>query len=181
MANANHIVEYEFRCCHCGYDLRTLSFETACPECGIEVLISACDIAERVKSGPVGREGSCQFTRLVAVAANTAYVLDAVSFLWRAHQFLDEARRDPADLNSLPGNAPVTARELCFAVRDLAIVEFGSAFRARLCDWQLPTNEDVGRCVAEMIKYGAMKVDAGDSEQDFASQHCPSPCAKDTV
>lgn len=178
---SEHFVEYELRCCQCGYDLRTISFNRSCPECGFSVMLTACDIAERVKSIVVGFVSSAQLNKLVTVAANTSYRLDQVTFLSNAHDFVIEARRTPRDPPSPPGKEHVNARELCLAVRDLARIEFGSAARDKLDQWQLATNQDVGRLVGQMIKYGAMKPSPGESEEDFSSPQCPNPGALDTT
>ncbi len=155
------------------YDLRTLRYDGACPECGFEILLTLCDVADRAKRDP-GAE-SAVMSRLVDLAANTSRTLEAAMFMFCALQFAVQSEIRPSEPSV--GATHVDARHLCLAVRDLARVEFGKSFAKQLAEWCFTTSEEVGDCVVEMIRYSVMQTGSEDSVEDFRASSCPDPVA----
>ncbi len=153
---SQHVVEYELHCRRCGYDLRTLGFDGACPECGRPILMTAYEIYEKINQGHVSTARMAGLNKLIEVAARSTYVLDAVLFLWGAHHFVIQAKRQPEDDPVMPSSQDVPAAQLCQAIQDLARIEFGAQASSQLAQWRLATHEQVDELVSLMIQHGVM-------------------------
>jgi uncharacterized repeat protein (TIGR04138 family) len=79
------------------------------------------------------------------------FVLGAVEFL----QTRLEVRRH------------VTAAELAWACRDLALQQFGLLARSVLAHWDITRTEDFGRIVYTLVEVGLLVTQPGDHESDF--------------
>ncbi|MEX2213850.1 MAG: hypothetical protein WD768_06970 [Phycisphaeraceae bacterium] len=177
--SAPSFIEYHLICHQCGYDLYRQSHDGHCPECGVEVALAVYDAAMRAKRTPFGLTNDPRHTPLGTVAATTSYSLDAVVFLWFAYHFALESRCGPNRPSILPGRGEVDARDLCLAVRDLAVVEFGRSALPRLTEWGLDTRQGVAALTGELIRHRSLTLRRGLSLAEFA-QHfeypdCPDP------
>jgi uncharacterized repeat protein (TIGR04138 family) len=66
----------------------------------------------------------------------------------------------------------VTSVELCFGLREYALVLFdedADEARAALKDWNIRSSEDVGKIIFAMIKSGFILPSEGDNLKDFDS------------
>ncbi len=86
-----------------------------------------------------------------------------------------EARELPDDLMEMiiraggcaKLNRHVTGRELCWALRDLAVERWGMLARTVLYSWGVRTTHDFGRMVFAYIEHGLMQQQPSDSVKDF--------------
>ncbi len=62
----------------------------------------------------------------------------------------------------------VTAAELCWGCRDLALERFGLLSRTVLDCWGLSTTADFGRIVYTLVDVQLLSTQSGDREEDFA-------------
>ena len=61
----------------------------------------------------------------------------------------------------------VTAAELCWACRDLALERFGLLARSVLAYWGLTSTTDFGRIVYTLVDVSLLSTQPGDREEDF--------------
>jgi uncharacterized repeat protein (TIGR04138 family) len=61
----------------------------------------------------------------------------------------------------------VTAAELAWACRDLALQQYGLLARVVLAHWGITRTEDLGRIVFTLVEVGLLVTQLGDHESDF--------------
>jgi uncharacterized repeat protein (TIGR04138 family) len=93
-------------------------------------------------------------------AAKSAYPYEAFLFVYQTlpSSFSPELPYDHID-----------AAELCWRLRDRAIVDFGSAARERLASWSVQSCYDFGNIVYALVDAGLIKKTEQDSRADFDS------------
>ena len=96
--------------------------------------------------------------RLREVAAHTHYPYEA--FLYALDTF-------PTHYAPILPTDHIDAAELCWRLRDRAIVEFGAAARERLADWSIRSCDDLGNIVYAMVDSGLMGKTEQDSRAEF--------------
>ncbi|HEV2295741.1 MAG TPA: hypothetical protein VGR35_17975 [Tepidisphaeraceae bacterium] len=148
--------------CHaCRYNLRGLTLDARCPECGEPVTNSV-----RLKvSLPMPNDAtqSAQrlqlIERLHAAAEIAGCPGDAVMMVFLAMQYV--GRRD--------GPRNLSARAICAALRDYARYAFGGESGAilELASRAIHESEDVGRIVFAMVEAQVFRAGEGDSPGDF--------------
>jgi uncharacterized repeat protein (TIGR04138 family) len=150
------LITADFPCTECRYNLRGLTLNANCPECGRQVSASyrhalgddpeACwDVAIEMKR------------QWVADASSAAgYPPDAGLFLMGAIQ--------------MSRTQSHRAHEICKAVREYAVWYFNERNEAMdlLNEWRLQTSEDVGHLFFALAKAGLVPIDANTSITDFA-------------
>jgi uncharacterized repeat protein (TIGR04138 family) len=160
------LIRHDLPCVCCGYNLRGLTTDLRCPECGALVR----DTLETVPSGEMPDLddviASMRRERFEPIAKATGYSVDAVMFVhdaWRAASSVP-SRRGP-NITS----REVNAKQICDAVRDLAFDYFNDSEEAKdlLGAWGLRSGEDVGRIIFGMIEVGWIRSRAGDSAEQF--------------
>lgn len=147
--------------CECGYNLRGLTPEHKCPECGRAVRAalgirhdaSALEEMQQMHRDRAVRDG------LVSAAMQTEESIDAVFFVLRAQQFASFRR----------GGGDISARQLCAAVRDYARATFGGENEAilGLAKLRLRSSERVGRIVLALVKARLLRKSEHESIKDF--------------
>jgi len=171
---ADEIVEYQVICHGCGYNLRGLCQHTTCPQCGAVVFLALCDAAVRTQTPAQLNAFRAISDRIRSIAANSALTLDALTFLWYAINYLNEARRhrtDPPARNAPPLAAP----DLCLAMRDLAAIAFGAAAGDTLRSFNLATAADAGKAMEALLQGGLLNAEDGQSNAGFFDADCPDP------
>ena len=91
-ANAVDVAAPHLPCLRCGYDLRGLPADGACPECGLRVAVTSGSDGEGLRHAPPGWIGSLAWgarLALVAVAAHLAVpYLPEFAFSWVPDDYL---------------------------------------------------------------------------------------------
>jgi len=107
------------------------------------------------------------------------YKLDAYLFLFEALHFAQEELRMGRDAPSepLPGETPektenpvgrhVTGQELCEAIRQYALRQYGYMAKTVLNSWGVYSTRDFGEIVYNLIKIGQMRKTPEDRIEDF--------------
>ena len=150
-------------CVACEYNLRGLTVDQRCPECGEPITRTLRRIlgVVRPETGVWIRDAlaSVEARRLGAVAAKAGCTVDAVRFLCHAFNVA----------KGQPGGGRVTAGHVCDGVRDWAIRYFNDTDEAKelLAEWGITRSEDVGRIVFAMVQLGHMKAEEGETIRDF--------------
>ena len=149
--------------CACGYNLRGLTYDHACPECGRDVLDSA-RLYLRMPSA-VTREGRDDYVRLHQALADAA---DASGFSTRAC-WLVNCAVTYASIRRGERGAPVTAGEVCRALREYARLSSGGIGAAvrRLQEFNISSSEDVGKIVYALVGAGVITESPTDSREQF--------------
>ncbi len=91
------------------------------------------------------------------------YPMEAYAFL---HEALNEAVKKCHGEAGL-GPKHVTGRQLCEALRDLALDRWGMMARTVLAKWNIRETLDFGNMVYLLVEYGFMKKTEEDSIEDF--------------
>ena len=99
------------------------------------------------------------------IAEDGRYSSEAYAFL---HSGLAKAVKD----RNVPGDAPpaakhVSGQDLCLALRDLAVEQWGQLAQTVLAKWNIHETIDFGHMVYLLIEAGYMKKTADDSLDDF--------------
>ena len=148
--------------CHaCRYNLRGLTLDARCPECG-EPVTNSVRLTVRLPSpGDATQDEQRRqlIERLHAAAAIAGCPGDAVMLVFLAMQYV--ARRD--------GPRNFRARTICAAVRDYARYAFGGEGGAtlELASRAIHDSDDVGRIVFGMVQAQLYRAETGDSPDDF--------------
>ncbi|MCS7306471.1 MAG: hypothetical protein NZ602_15350 [Thermoguttaceae bacterium] len=107
------------------------------------------------------------------------YKLDAYLFVFEALRFAQEQLRMGREAPSepLPGETPekeenpkgrhVTGQELCEAIRQYAIQQYGYMAKTVLNSWGVYTTRDFGEIVFNLIRIGQMRKTPQDRIEDF--------------
>ncbi|MEN6405096.1 MAG: Minf_1886 family protein [Thermoguttaceae bacterium] len=106
------------------------------------------------------------------------YPLDAYVFLFEALQYAQnvlhlgqpgptepEAEADPPDESSPEHH--VTGQELCEAIRQFALEQYGYMAQTVLNNWGIRRTGDFGEIVYNLIRIGQMRKTPADSRDDF--------------
>jgi uncharacterized repeat protein (TIGR04138 family) len=156
-------VQSDAPCKYCGYNLRTLPFDHRCPECGRFVYESTrCEI----KLQKPATEAQAQAQKrllggLETVADDTGYPIRTVRLVWCATQY--------AQMITEGAPSPVSARDVCAALKGYALVHFGGENNAiiELAQHKIRASEDVGSIVYGMVRANILRESEGDSISDF--------------
>lgn len=173
MASQLGTVEYHLRCIDCDYDLFEQHRDGRCPECGKAIPLTVYGLIEETKR----RHGMrLSDTGAINVALHTRHTIDAVNFAITAIHYSVVATRTHVDREKRSINQ-IDATIYCYAIRDLAVAEFGQRAAARLDGWQLSTFDDVRQMLRDLIEYGAFKasVDEAIAELDSGPRIDPRP------
>src|SRR5258706_1485841 len=160
----DRILTHDLLCIKCSYNLRGLTLDTNCPECG-EAIRRTWNAARRGMY-PGFRDVAYSIFRdwlsEIATAAGRnvngfLFVMEAMSF-----SFLDP---------EYGYGHQITPAQVCTAVRDFAGIYFNSPQRARkaLNQWHRCISEHVGMIVIALAGAGFLKISAGDSLASFNS------------
>jgi uncharacterized repeat protein (TIGR04138 family) len=112
------------------------------------------------------------------------YPLQAYIFVFEALQYAQEVLGLGAEGESEPSGAEreeagrmperpegpqrhVTGQELCHAIREFALEQFGYMAKLVLGNWGLHTTGDFGEIVFNLIRIGRMRKTARDRREDF--------------
>lgn len=71
------------------------------------------------------------------------------------------------DSDELPPEAHLTGQQLCEAIRQLAVQQFGLMAKIVLNKWGIHTTGDFGNIVYNLIQVGMMRKSATDRQEDF--------------
>jgi uncharacterized repeat protein (TIGR04138 family) len=66
-------------------------------------------------------------------------------------------------------NRHVTGQELCWGLRDLAVMRWGMLAKTVLRRWKVKRTEDFGKIVFALIEQGQLRKQPGDTLDDFKS------------
>jgi uncharacterized repeat protein (TIGR04138 family) len=154
----------DHECIHCYYNLRGLTLDHNCPECGRPVLDSLRLVIR--PPAPRTREELAEFAergaQLRAAIKGSEYPVEAFSFMLGAIRY--------ALLRQGPGGGGAGAREICDAVRDYGRLRLNGESGAvrRLGEWKIHRSEDVGRIIFRMAETGRVRLSPGDTPEEFA-------------
>ena len=104
------------------------------------------------------------------------YKLEAYQFVRDALSFAQEVlglgkgddQEEPSPLESEPLAEPhLTGQQLCEAVRQYSIEQFGYMAQMVLNNWGIESTGDVGEIVYNLIRIGLMKKSDNDRREDF--------------
>lgn len=102
----------------------------------------------------------------IAQAVGT-YPVEAYEFVYRGLSLAVQQVHGPDAANREDANLHVTGQQLCNAMRDLALQEWGLLARTVLKRWNINSTFDFGKIVYALIEYGAMQKTDQDSIEDF--------------
>lgn len=150
------LISFDLPCTHCQYNLRGLTLDGNCPECGQAVSSSYRQaLAEDPESC---WDLTVAMKRQWVAEATTAagYPADAGLFLIGALQMTRTQSRQ--------------ADDVCKAVRDYAAWYFNDRNEALdlLGEWRLGSSEDVGRVLVALADAGLVEMGNTSSANDFA-------------
>ncbi len=89
-----------------------------------------------------------------------------------AYQFLREALDYAVQARGLPvGGRPthLTGQQVCHAVRQLALDQFGPMARRVLAHWGIESTEDIGELVFHLVRERVLLASPDDKPEDFVS------------
>ena len=100
------------------------------------------------------------------------YKLEAYQFVRDALAFAQEdlgmgQKLVPEDPDDLPPEAHLTGQQLCEAIRQLAIKQFGLMAKIVLNNWGVHSTSDFGEIVYNLIRVGMMRKSETDRREDF--------------
>ena len=105
------------------------------------------------------------------------YKLDAYAFIFDALRFAQDEMGLGNELPSEPVTGQreeeegpqrhVTGPELCQAIKQLAIDQYGLMAKTVLNNWGIRNTGDVGEIVFNLIRAGQMRKTSGDRREDF--------------
>ena len=163
----SHTILDDYGCIHCNYNLRGLTLDHNCPECGNPVLDSLRLVMRpvRPKTPAQAAEFAALGKKLRAAATGSEYPVEAFSFMLGALRYAYLRKTAGAG-----GTASVNAREVCDAVRCYGRLRLSGEARAvlRLAQWKIRRSEDVGRIIFRMVETGRLHASPGDSPEQFA-------------
>ncbi len=114
------------------------------------------------------------------LAKDTRYEAEAYEFIRNAlnyaHDELGLGQMDPDEFaaaieaeGDIPEDAHLTGQQLCEAIRQYSISQFGYMAKTVLNSWGLQETLDFGEVVYNLIDIGMMRKSDSDSKEDFAS------------
>ena len=105
------------------------------------------------------------------------YPLDAYIFVFNSLEFAQSVLGMGKETPSEPGSEPeeegarpprhVSGQELCQAIRQFALEQYGYMAKLVLSNWGLHTTGDFGEIVFNLIRIGQMKKTPQDRREDF--------------
>ena len=155
-------IEGDLHCHNCGYNLRTLSVDQLCPECGGRItetltflyptaqgetrewLWSALQAVKRIRHEPIAKAAGC--------------TVDAVLFVF-----------DALRASQWKAGAHKSAAEVCDHVREYIDKYFNDPAEAKelLGEWGIRRSEDVGNIIYAAVVLGRLKAQPHESVRDF--------------
>jgi uncharacterized repeat protein (TIGR04138 family) len=107
------------------------------------------------------------------------YPLEAYIFVFEALHYaqhvlgmgsscLSELSKDDPDEEDTGPQRHVTGQELCHAIRQFALEQYGYMAKLVLENWGLHTTDDFGEIVFNLIRIGRMRKTPHDRREDFA-------------
>ncbi|HEV2295742.1 MAG TPA: hypothetical protein VGR35_17980 [Tepidisphaeraceae bacterium] len=150
--------------CHCGYNLRGLSYDHACPECGRAVCESTrLTFQLPTEVTPQGRD------ELFRVHKGLADASDACGFSTQACWVVDCGVSYAAMQAGQPRQA-ISAGEVCRGLREYARLHYGGLARGmfQLDAMGIRCSEDVGEIVYALVVAGLVLESPDDSRAAFA-------------
>lgn len=102
---------------------------------------------------------------------DSRYTLEAYQFIREALAYAQDelgmVKPAASDEEEPPPDAHLTGQQLCEAVRQLALEQFGLMARVVLNSWGIRSTGDVGEIVYNLIGIGMMKKSTSDRREDF--------------
>ncbi|MCA9188894.1 MAG: hypothetical protein R3E01_31090 [Pirellulaceae bacterium] len=97
------------------------------------------------------------------------YRLEAYQFVREGLSFAHDvlALGDPEAEGGDPGERHLTGQELCEAIRQYAVRQYGYMAKVVLRNWGIHTTSDLGNIVYNLIEIKMMKKSATDRREDF--------------
>ncbi len=115
------------------------------------------------------------FTKLLN--EDRRYPLEAYIFVFEALQYANnvlgmgsEAASEPGGKSEAEEAGPqkhVSGQELCHAIRQFALEQYGYMAKLVLSNWGLHATSDFGEIVFNLIRIGQMRKTANDRREDF--------------
>ena len=99
------------------------------------------------------------------VRSALAYAHDVMELGQITPEKLAELKQD----DEIPEEAHLTGQQLCEAIRQLSLIQFGFMAKTVLNNWGIHETLDFGELVYNMIEAGMMKKSQSDSKTDFAN------------
>jgi len=168
MSESYPIVD-DYGCTHCNYNLRGLTLDHNCPECGNPVLDSVRLVLRPPR--PTTRAEAAEFAalgaKLRAAVKGSEYPIEAFSFMLGVLRYAFLRKGASADA---AGGVSVNARDVCDAVRGYGRLRLSGEAGAvrRLAEWKIRSSEDVGRIIFRLVETGRIQASPGDSPEQFA-------------
>ncbi len=102
-----------------------------------------------------------------------AFVFEALNFAQQELQMGKEIPSEPVqtEKGELAESGPqkhVTGQELCEAIRDYALRQYGYMAKTVLNTWGIQSTSDIGEIVFNLIEIGQMRKTPEDNREDFA-------------
>lgn len=98
------------------------------------------------------------------------FVRDALAY---AQEELGMGRKvKPDELDDLPTEAHLTGQQLCEAIRQYALAQYGLMAKVVLNSWGVFETSDFGEIVYNLIRIGLMKKSESDRREDFNGAYC---------
>ena len=145
-------------CGHCSYNLRGLTLDHACPECGNRALTSVHYVVNT-------RDNVALRARLVDVAETTGESVDALEFTF---EVLTTTTQTARDLNNGAARH-VGAADVCQMAAQYAKYHFGGKRNAVLAleAMGIESSADLGRLVSRLVDAGLFTASPEDRIEDF--------------
>jgi uncharacterized repeat protein (TIGR04138 family) len=152
-------IDIDLGCIHCTYNLRGLTFDGRCPECGAKVWESAITDVRLSQDASYWQRAK----RFEKLAADTGYPVDAFMLV------ADVMGGAVQDLKNQNDAQHIDARALIDYFQRFCVFYFNDENEAHdlLTGWKLTTSEDVGRVVFAMVDAGMLKREPNDQLSDF--------------
>jgi len=157
--------------CQCGYNLRGLTFDHNCPECGIPALKSVrFQMKHRWRDTPEGiaqREKSRAALQKAVEANRHRYPPDAFIFVLDSMRFAAFCQAENRE-GAIPWT-DVGARSVCRALREYARLSCGGEDGATLtlAALAIQSSDDVGNIVYAMVDSGRLAATESDDPSQF--------------
>ena len=163
MNESNHFtIDCDVQCFTCQYNLRGLTVDTRCPECGepVEQTLRWFSI-NAIPAEMADALAELRRRRMQSVADSVRSTTDGVLFVSDAFSF--------ACRHAGLFKRHVGALQVCLAVRDWSMSYFNDAAEAKelLAEWGIRSSEDVGRIIYALIEAGLARRSDDDSPDQF--------------
>ncbi len=103
---------------------------------------------------------------------DSRYKLDAYQFVRESLAYAQDElgmgqQQEVEDEDDPPADAHLTGQQLCEAIRQMALEQFGLMARIVLESWGIRSTSDFGEIVYNLIEIGLMKKSDRDRREDF--------------